>query len=115
MARNLTRSSRGFEESSASSRTRRLNCIQEKSRPLKSFCFCTALAMCVPCECEGKSTAFGGSRASSESQAMDTGQRGARLLRGCENPVPGGRDGRRLTALNDGSNGSGENDGGSGS
>src|SRR5579863_10262589 len=47
MARNLTRSSRGLEGSSASSRTRRLNCIQEWSRPVKSFSFCFVLAMSV--------------------------------------------------------------------
>src|SRR5579859_2115344 len=45
MARNLTRSRRGLEGSSASSRTRRLNCIHEWSRPVKSFCFCLVLAM----------------------------------------------------------------------
>src|ERR1035437_1039834 len=39
MARNLTRSSSGLEGSSASSSTRRLNCIQDRSRPVKSFCF----------------------------------------------------------------------------
>src|ERR1017187_3147134 len=39
MARNLTRSRSRFVGSSASSSTRRLNCIQDRSRPLKSFCF----------------------------------------------------------------------------
>src|ERR1039458_8707010 len=39
MARNFTRSSSGLVASSASSSTRRLNCIQEWSRPLNSFCF----------------------------------------------------------------------------
>src|ERR1039457_5770990 len=45
MARNLTRSSSGLTGSSASSSTRRLNSIQEWSRPLKSFCFRVVLAM----------------------------------------------------------------------
>src|SRR6201995_1769794 len=60
MARNLTRSRRGLEGSSASSRTRRLNCIHEWSRPVKSFCFCFVLAICVSTNRVGKSTAFGG-------------------------------------------------------
>src|SRR4051812_42492979 len=42
IARNFTRSSRGLAGSSASSRTRRLNCIQDASRPLKIFCFLAA-------------------------------------------------------------------------
>src|SRR6185437_9950945 len=45
MARNLTRSSRGLVGSSASSRTRRLNCIQDSSRPLKSSGFVGVFAI----------------------------------------------------------------------
>src|ERR1017187_9725491 len=45
MARNLTLSSKGLDGSSASSSTRRLNCIQDWSRPLKSFCFWVVLAI----------------------------------------------------------------------
>src|ERR1035437_773739 len=45
MARNFTRSSSGLVGSSASSRTRRLNCIQDWSRPLKSLCFFVVLAI----------------------------------------------------------------------
>src|SRR6266567_3793980 len=60
MARNLTRSSRGLVESSASSRTRRLNCIQDASRPLKRRGLFDVLAMQYPYPTPcWQSTAFG--------------------------------------------------------
>src|ERR1017187_3796494 len=45
IARNLTRSRTGLAGSSASSRTRRLNCIHEKSLPLNIFCFSAVRAI----------------------------------------------------------------------
>src|SRR6185312_14593076 len=60
MDRNLTRSRSGLVESSASSSTRRLNSIQERSRPLKSFGLGAILAMGPPFGPCWQSTAIGG-------------------------------------------------------